>query len=370
MIFPLLLVAMMVNISNARPRNTSKQIPKELQEMLTRGGWTPTPSNSARYQIGDVFDFTTNHELTSGKECFSKLPETQPMANIEISRFLKGGFKIPLGWFRSKSKGKKYKRYSYANTEVREFSMMSLYEGLSEKCKQFLADEIQNTPNPSQIRLIKAVIQSTVNEQICTSFEASATLKGFGVEAKKNDRCELDTEAPVTIAYQLIPATEIKKLLGEKNTPNPSKSDPMSYIQPNPEVTNSMPVSKSGFQLQCKPGKSGLTFAGKCDDGNFKGLFHIALTSTVKGDFYGTLQFSAINRSQNFYGFVQEGFVNHTEKVHHGIQLGLVNTAGKVRGMQIGLYNRAEYLHGIQLGLLNTSSHNGLPFMIGINVGM
>lgn len=206
------------SIANSKPDKKGKSIPKELKELLERGGWTPTPSNSARYQVGDVFDFSTRNieELTKGEDCFTKLPKPQGMTNIEISRYLKGGLKIPLGLFKTKGKKVKYKRLTYANTEVQEFSKMQLDRNFKEDCKDYLRKEWRKSSNPSQIKLIKAVIQSTVNEQICTSIDATIDVKGLGVEVGKSDKCEFDAEAPVTIAYQLV---HIKGLIGTSSGP-------------------------------------------------------------------------------------------------------------------------------------------------------
>ena len=200
---------LLVDVAQADAKKSADKIPKELRELLKKGGWTPTPTNSARYQVGDVFDFSSNKELTKGDDCFSKLPKKEGMSNIEISRYLKGGFQIPLGLVKGKAKRMRYKRLTYANTEVQEFSEMQLEEYFQPKCRRFLRKRLQRSKDTSQIRLIKAVIQSTVNEQVCTSVDGSVNLKGFGVGAEKADKCEFDAEAPVTIAYQLIGLDEL-----------------------------------------------------------------------------------------------------------------------------------------------------------------
>ncbi len=70
---------------------------------------------------------------------------------------------------------------------------------------------------------------------------------------------------------------------------------------------------------------------------------------------------------EQMLGF-QQGFVNTVGTIR-GVQIGFVNTAKEVRGLQIGFLNVTGRLYGAQLGFLNVSRQNGLPFMIGINIG-
>ncbi|URA10292.1 CsgG/HfaB family protein [Thermospira aquatica] len=95
----------------------------------------------------------------------------------------------------------------------------------------------------------------------------------------------------------------------------------------------------------------------------------------VQHGFINTVEISALGWQAGFInttrdqmlGF-QQGFLNTTGTIR-GVQLGFVNTAKEVRGIQMGFLNVTGRLYGIQLGLLNTSRQNGLPFMIGINIG-
>ncbi|MCX7882173.1 MAG: hypothetical protein N2314_03000 [Brevinematales bacterium] len=70
---------------------------------------------------------------------------------------------------------------------------------------------------------------------------------------------------------------------------------------------------------------------------------------------------------ENMLG-VQQGFINVSGDLK-GVQMGFINVAKEVRGVQVGFLNTAKSLYGVQLGFLNTSGKNGLPFMVGINIG-
>ena len=96
----LFLSLLLADIAVAKPKKQADNIPKELRALLKRGGWTPTPTNSARYQVGDVFDFSNNKMVTQGAKCFDELPDPRPMTDLAITRMLKGGLKIPLGFFK------------------------------------------------------------------------------------------------------------------------------------------------------------------------------------------------------------------------------------------------------------------------------
>ena len=61
----------------------ASRFPKAFLEILQKEGWTATPSNSARYQIGDVYDFATHQEISAGEACFPtciSLTITVPLA--------------------------------------------------------------------------------------------------------------------------------------------------------------------------------------------------------------------------------------------------------------------------------------------------
>ncbi|MFN4216834.1 MAG: LA_2272 family surface repeat-containing protein [Brevinematales bacterium] len=79
-------------------------------------------------------------------------------------------------------------------------------------------------------------------------------------------------------------------------------------------------------------------------------------------------QFGFLNIVEhNMLGF-QQGFINNGKELK-GVQVGFINVAKEVRGVQIGFLNTTRRLYGVQLGVLNVSRENGLPFMIGLNIG-
>lgn len=75
-----------------------------------------------------------------------------------------------------------------------------------------------------------------------------------------------------------------------------------------------------------------------------------------------------LNTVQNNMLGLQQGFINTVGNLK-GAQIGFINVAKEVRGVQVGFLNTTRRLYGVQVGFLNTSSQNGLPFMVGINIG-
>lgn len=84
----------------------------------------------------------------------------------------------------------------------------------------------------------------------------------------------------------------------------------------------------------------------------FKGL-QIATATWTGGRFTG-LQIGVVNRGRGL----------------KGVQIGVTNFAcGRMEGLQLGFFNFARELRGVQIGAFNVSLRNGLPFMVGMNVG-
>ncbi|NPV39198.1 MAG: hypothetical protein HPY78_07990 [Brevinematales bacterium] len=75
-----------------------------------------------------------------------------------------------------------------------------------------------------------------------------------------------------------------------------------------------------------------------------------------------------LNTVQNNMLGLQQGFINTVGNLK-GAQIGFINVAKEVRGVQVGFLNTTRRLYGVQVGFLNTSRENGLPFMVGLNIG-
>ena len=60
--FSLLIALLTSPIAEAKP-DPNERFPKQFVKLLQKGGWTPTPTNSGRYQVGDVFDFGKNEKI-------------------------------------------------------------------------------------------------------------------------------------------------------------------------------------------------------------------------------------------------------------------------------------------------------------------
>lgn len=222
---PVFLSIGLFSFAEAKPKTPPERFPKQFIGLLKKGGWTPTPTNSGRYQIGDVFDFSKNEKIISGDKCFTELPDPAPMADMDITNMLKGGLTVPFGVFKGKAKGKRYKKSTFANTEVRELSKMELETGMNSKCTSYLRRFSQNA-TANRLQLIKAIIQSEVTEQECIGKEVGFGFQKVSIGAESYEECAQESQVQVTIAYQLIPVSEV---LGGKLPPPPFPPSLLKY---------------------------------------------------------------------------------------------------------------------------------------------
>ena len=205
---PLLLLTLPADARRKKdPLPVVQKVPS-IEEVVTKEGFVPTPSQSETYRPGVVLvpNAQGGHDVVH-PDCIGAEPDISIMSQSSIATSLSAGVSARLAAARGQAAAGVEKRLSFVDPEQRTIPFSALNP--SEDCAAGLETAARFT-DLTQAILVYDVLVAQIQNTVCTKADASGSVMMLGeAEAAAYSECVQESDAQVPLGFKFVPLSQV-----------------------------------------------------------------------------------------------------------------------------------------------------------------
>jgi hypothetical protein len=179
----------------------------DIEELLTKAGWTLTPEMSAAYsQPGDIFG-ADNALLKKGSSCFEAQVHEGAYASMEVTQSMAAGVRMRINVVGVRAGMGIEKKIIFDTPVYRQIPQLDLIPTAA--CLQSLRAAQASGRDTSGWYVITESLSAIIQKQECGSYNAKAGTFVISGDVEVQQACARTSLEPVAVAYKTRPVSEL-----------------------------------------------------------------------------------------------------------------------------------------------------------------
>jgi hypothetical protein len=179
----------------------------DIEELLTKAGWTLTPEMSAAYsQPGDIFG-ADNALLKKGSSCFEAPVHEGAYASMEVTQSMAAGVRMRINVVGVRAGMGIEKKIIFDTPVYRQIPQLDLIPTAA--CLQSLRAAQASGRDTSGWYVITESLSAIIQKQECGSYNAKAGTFVLSGDVEVQQACARTSLEPVAVAYKTRPVSEL-----------------------------------------------------------------------------------------------------------------------------------------------------------------